>query len=99
MKIKSNKQKGMDFEKICKETINSGAINLDGDLIVKTDNGEFMIENKFTDGSGFRITTKIIEKLWNMACDCGKTPRLMIGIKKGERQIWLLTCAIKIQNI
>lgn len=89
-KKKSNKEKGNKFENICKNTINSGALVFDkGDL--KT--SELVIEAKFTEGKGFRITTKILEKIWGEALDSGKLPRLLIGIKEGTI-LWTLSCDI-----
>lgn len=89
MKKKSNKQKGSDFEKECQQTINSGAFFQKGDLSTS----ERVIECKFTEGKGFRISTKILEKIWNDALDANKLPYLIIGIKDDKIQ-WTIKCEI-----
>lgn len=87
MKKKSNKKIGNDFEEKVQKTINSGALRFDkGDL--KTDN--YIIECKYTEKKGFRITTKILRKLWEQAYDQNKTPKMVIGIKDEDND-WILT--------
>ncbi len=89
---KSNKEKGQKFEDRCRKTINSGAYEFDkGDL--KTE--DYVIECKYTDKKGFRISTKILEKLWNEALDAGKLPLLIVGIKDENGNVFTATCNIK----
>jgi len=76
------KNKGRKFEKECQQTINSGAFFDKGDL--KTE--DYVIECKFTEKKGFRISTKILEKIWGEALDANKLPLLIIGIKDGTVQ-------------
>jgi hypothetical protein len=88
---KSSKQKGSNFEKKCQDTINSGAMAFDkGDL--KT--AEFVIECKYTEKKGFKITTDILDKIWNCALDANKLPKLIIGIKN-ENITYTVICDIK----
>ena len=88
---KTNKTKGLDFEKKCQATINSGAMAFDkGDL--KTN--EFVIEIKYTEKKGFKITTDILDKIWNSALDANKLPKLVIGIKN-ENVTYTILCDIK----
>jgi hypothetical protein len=94
MKKKSNKDKGNEFENRCKNTINSGAFLQKGDL--KTD--EYCIECKYTDKKGFRISTKIVEKIWGEALDSGKLPLIIIGIKDNDI-VYKLTCTITKERI
>jgi len=87
---KNSKKKGLDFEKKIERTINSGALNFDkGDL--KSD--KYLIECKWTSKRGFRITTKLLKKIWNEALDSGKLPRLIVGIKNIEEE-WILDISI-----
>ena len=87
---KSNKDKGNAFEEKVKNTINSGALVFDkGDL--KT--CDLVIECKFTEAKGFRISTKILNKIWSEALDSNKLPRLVVGIKDGE-ELWTIVCDI-----
>jgi hypothetical protein len=76
------KNKGRKFEDECQKTINSGAFFQKGDL--KT--SDYVIEAKFTEKKGFRISTKILDKIWNDALDAQKLPLLIIGIKDGTVQ-------------
>jgi hypothetical protein len=76
------KNKGRKFEEQCQKTINSGAFFQKGDL--KTEN--YCIECKFTEKKGFRISTKILEKIWGEALDSNKLPLLIVGIKDGTTQ-------------
>ena len=90
MKKKSNKEKGSKFEKECQQTINSGAFFQKGDLRTE----DHVIECKFTEAKGFRISTKILEKIWGEALDAQKLPLLIVGIKDGNIQ-WNLTVNIQ----
>lgn len=76
------KNKGRKFEDECQKTINSGAFFDKGDL--KTE--DYVIECKFTEKKGFRISTKILEKIWGEALDANKLPLLIVGIKDGNTQ-------------
>ena len=83
------KNKGRKYETECQKTINSGAFFDKGDL--KT--SEYVIECKFTEKKGFRISTKILEKIWNEALDANKLPLLLVGIKDDKTQ-WNLHVTI-----
>ena len=85
------KNKGKKFEEKVQKCINSGSMWFDkGDL--KTE--DYLIECKFTEKKGFRISTKIIEKLWNEALERNKLPALIIGIKT-EKETWLIKAVIE----
>lgn len=86
MRKKSNKQKGSDFEKKVVQSINSGAIWFQkGDL--RTD--DYVIEVKYTDKKGYRVSTKILEKIWNEALEANKLPLMIVGIKD-EKAKWTM---------
>lgn len=87
---KANKKKGQKFENYVQKSINSGALWFDkGDL----KNEDYIIECKFTEKKSYRITAKLLEKLFEEACDANKLPRLVIGIEdEGHR--WLLNVDI-----
>lgn len=88
---KSNKRKGGDYEKKVQATLNSGAIWSDkGDL--KTD--EFVIECKFTEKKGYRISIKTLKKLWDEALESNKLPLLVIGIQEEDGSRWDLKVEI-----
>lgn len=89
-----SKIKGQKFESKVQKAINSGSLWFDkGDL--KTQ--DYLIECKYTDKKGFRITTKMLKKIFNDAFDSNKFPVLVIGIQddKDKNVIWLLNVNIK----
>jgi hypothetical protein len=87
----NNKRKGMKFESLVQKTINSGALSFDkGDL----KNDEYVIECKFTEKKGYRITTKLLDKLWDEALDSNKLPKLIVGIEDGKHR-WMLNVSIE----
>jgi len=74
----NNKRKGNEYEERVRKCIASGALWFDkGDI--KTDT--HLIDCKYTEQKGFRITSKILQKIWNEALDSNKLPALIIGIK------------------
>lgn len=84
------KNKGRKFEERIQKTINSGALWFDkGDL--KT--ADYVIEVKYTEKKGYRITTKLLKKLWEDALEANKLPLLTIGIKD-EEGLWMLKVMI-----
>ena len=90
----ANKKKGQNFETRVQKCINSGALYFDkGDL--KT--SEYLIECKHTDKKSFRLTTKIIQKIWDEALDSQKLPKIVIGIEDNNKT-WIITCDIKKEN-
>jgi hypothetical protein len=91
MKKKSNKKKGQKFEEKVRKTINSGALWFNkGDL--ETD--DYLIECKHTEKKGFRISTKLLEKLWDEALSSNKLPFLVIEIE-GENEIFTIKADIE----
>lgn len=95
MKKKSNKVKGNKFEEKVIKAINSGAIWFDkGDA--KTD--DYCIEIKHTDKKSFRVTLKILEKIWEEALDANKLPKLVIGIPRNEKELFILTCNVEVRK-
>lgn len=90
MKKKSNKQKGSDFEKKVVQSINSGSIWFQkGDMRTE----DYVIECKYTDKKGFRLTTAILKKIWTEALEANKLPLMIVGIK-GETETWNLKIEI-----
>lgn len=85
------KNKGRKFEDKVKNTLNSGALWFDkGDL--KT--ADHVIECKFTEKKGYRITLKLLEKLWDESLSANKLPALIIGIKDNNIT-WMLKVKIE----
>ena len=92
MSKKKNRSKklGQKFEKKVQKTINSGALWFNkGDLQTK----DYVIEAKYTEKKGYRITTKLLKKLWEDALEANKLPLLTIGIKD-EEGLWMLGITI-----
>jgi len=86
----NNKRKGTEYENKVFKCLSSGSLWFDkGDI--KTDT--HLIDCKYTEKKGFRITSKILQKIWNEALDSNKLPALIIGIKDGDT-IWNLNVQI-----
>jgi len=88
-----NKIKGQKFEDLVQKTLNSGSLWFDkGDLRTQ----DYLIECKYTDKKGFRISNKILKKLWDEALERNKLPALVIGITDEENpdMVWLLQVQI-----
>ena len=80
------KNEGREFEDKVQKCINSGALWFDkGDLKTK----DYLIECKNTNKKSFRISTEILEKLWEEAFNSNKMPKLIIGITNEDSE-WLL---------
>jgi len=89
-KKKVSKKVGQEFEEKVQKTLNSGSMWFDkGDLKTK----DYVIECKFTEKKGYRITTKLLQKLWNEALDANKLPLLVIGIKDKDCR-WMIKVKI-----
>ena len=87
---KVSKKVGQEFEEKVQKTLNSGSMWFDkGDLKTK----DYVIECKFTEKKGYRITTKLLQKLWNEALDANKLPLLVIGIKDKDCR-WMIKVKI-----
>jgi len=88
---KPNKKKGQKWEQKCQRTINSGQLYFSkGDLQTKN----YVIECKYTEKKGYRISTKMIKKIWDEALDANKLPAIVIGIKD-ENCVWKLKVSIE----
>jgi hypothetical protein len=87
LRSSSKRKKGQKGERKAKETINSGALWFDkGDL--KT--ADYLIEVKETSKKGYRLTTKLLEKVVSEAYTAKKKPLVMIVFPK-------YVCIVKIK--
>jgi len=91
--LNRSKQKGSKFEKKVQKQISSGAIWF-APLDLSTD--EHLIECKYTDQKGYRITKTLLDKIWNSALSKNKIPGLIIGIKRDEASLYTLRCELEI---
>lgn len=79
-------KKGRQAEEEFRKTLNSGAFwHSKGDLV----SDEHRVEVKNTSKKGFRITTDLLQKIWNEALDSNKLPMFGI-ILEGEQYKWIL---------
>jgi hypothetical protein len=86
-------QKGNKFEKKIVKQISSGALWW-APLDISTD--EYLIEAKYTDQKGYRVSKDLLEKIWNSALKRGKLPILVIGIKRDDETIFTLNCQLQV---
>lgn len=88
---RKSKKIGQAWEVKVQKSINSGSLWFSkGDLLTPTR----LIECKYTSKKGYRITSKILEKLWEEALDSNKLPVLIIGIEN-DKEIWKLVVHIE----
>ena len=87
--------KGSKFEKKVQRTIASGSMWFDkGDL----KEGDNYIECKYTDKMGFRVSLKLLEETWAKALNRQKEPHLVIGIKRNEKEIFVLEGRLRLER-
>ena len=86
----NTRRKGNKFEDKVQKCINSGAFYFDkGDL--KTE--DFLIECKYTEKGSYSVNKKLLNKIWGESLNRNKLPKLVIGIKEGEK-VWILDCSL-----
>ena len=95
MRKQNNKIKGEKFEKKAIKSIGSGRFATNP-LDASTE--DYSIEFKYTDKKGFRISLKLLEKIWNQALDVNKEPLLQIGIRRNEDEIFIINCEIELKR-
>ena len=79
------KNKGRIAEEQFIKTINSGAFNHDGDAISDL----HALEIKYTEKKSFRITSDLLQKIWNEAFDQNKLPMFGVIIDRSDEK-WML---------
>jgi hypothetical protein len=90
-----SKNRGRQFEDRVKSTIASGALWFSkGDLKDKDNT----FECKYTDKKGFRLTLEMLEKIWEQALNAQTEPRFVIGIKRNEKEIFVISCGIQLER-
>ena len=77
-----SKRKGSKFEKKVKQSIDSGRMWFNpGDLTLGTKYNNYVIECKETDKKGFRISDKLLNKVWSDALDNAKLPLIVLRVQ------------------
>jgi len=114
MQKKSNKKKGLQFEEIVakmldkytlykveNKTIGSGCFwHSKGDLEVSKRGSRYLLEIKGTEKKEYRLSSKIIEKIWNEALDSGKLPLFVVLIEgERERRLCVMEIGLSITNL
>ena|SRR3990167_2129262 len=92
---KKNKEKGIKFENKVRKTIMSGGLPTDP-LDLAYDGKA--IEVKITDQKSYRITLKLLEKMWEQSLNAQKIPYLIIGIPRNDRELFMLHVNISIKR-
>lgn len=89
------KNKGKKFENTVKSTIGSGNLWFNqGDL--HFDN--HCVECKFTDKKSYSITLGVLEKLWSQSLNQNKEPLLVVGVRRNDDDVFILTGSIRIEK-
>ncbi len=58
------------------------------------DYNNYVVDVKYTEKGGFKITLDMLEKLCKKADLAGKAPLLSLGIKRNEKEIFILNVTI-----
>ena len=90
-----HKKKGSKFEEKVKRTLGSGNLWF-SPLDLHSDT--HFIECKFTDQKGYRVSRDLLEKIWNQSFSFNKEPFLVLGIKRNDKEYFLLQCSINIEK-
>ena len=93
--MNKNKKKGMKFENKVKNTLNSGSLWF-SPLDLSSDKN--LIEVKYTDKPGYRISLDLLEKIWGQSLSMNKEPVLVIGIKRDEEKMFVLQCTVNLER-
>lgn len=91
----SRKKKGNRFEDKVKKTLNSGSLWF-SPLDLSSD--RYLIEAKYTDKPGYRISLDLLNKIWGQSLSMNKEPILEIGIRRNDDQIFVLHCTMNIER-
>lgn len=79
--IEKDLQKNPKVKKVGR-TVDSGRMWFDkGDLTLGTKYNNYCIEAKETDKKGFRVSKKLLDKLWEEALDNSKLPLIILRIQ------------------
>lgn len=62
------------------------------------DYNKSIVEVVRTEKKGYKITLKALEKLIEQSIELGKNPIMIIGITRNEKELFLLTVKIKVEN-
>ena len=93
--MNKNKKKGMKFENKVKNTLNSGSLWF-SPLDLSSDKN--LIEVKYTDKPGYRISLDLLNKIWGQSLSMNKEPYLVIGIPRDDEQMFIIHCQINIER-
>ena len=89
MKKKKKKQNKV------KKTIRSGAFVFAPSSI---DYKDYIVDVKFTDKKKYSITLNMLEKLLEESIRMNKKSLLKIGIKRNDKEIFVLECKIRLER-
>jgi len=89
------KNKGRRFEKRVQRTIGSGNVWF---APLDLNYEKYCIEAKYTDKKGYRVACSLLEKIWNQSLEMNKEPVLVIGIKRNDKEVFMLQCNINIEK-
>jgi hypothetical protein len=59
---------------------------------------DYVIDCKYSDKKGFKITLELLESLIEKSNSLKKLPLLVLGLKRNENENFLLECTIKIEK-
>lgn len=98
--MRTPKDKGNRFESKVQKTIGSGRLQISPlDLRYdKSKSEQYYIECKFSELKGFRISLKLLEKIWGASLSMNKEPVLVIGIRRNDNEVFVLNCMLQLEK-
>lgn len=64
----------------------------------KTEAKDKIVECKYTDKCGIKITLEMLEKLWEQSLKLKKYPTLILGIKRNSKENFMLKCSLQLER-
>jgi len=93
--LKRPQHKGSKFETVVQKTIGSGRLWF---APLDLDYDKHLIECKYTEKKGYRISRDLLEKIWDQSLSINKEPILVIGIKRDDDTMFTVTATINVER-
>ena len=62
------------------------------------DSNDYVIECEFSENITYRISLDLVEKLWKKALVNNKLPKLILGLRRNNKEVFVLNCYINLEK-
>ena len=62
------------------------------------DSNDYVIEYEFSENITYRISLDLVEKLWKKALVNNKLPKLILGLRRNNKEVFVLNCYINLEK-